>query len=720
MPLTQKNRLLNLSTVLGPDALLLTSFSGNEEMSQLFSYQLELLSESSTLEPQQIVGTPIGWSIELADDSRRHWHGYVSQLSRGDVGESDRRSYRVKVVPWFWFLTQTSDCKIFQEMTVPAIIDEVLGEYGFAEYTTDFQLDHKEWEYCVQYRETDFNFLSRLMEQEGITYYFRHSDGKHEMVITDHKDAYYDLPESTVDLPASTSPVAVTDHLTSWERRFKYVPGKYTQRDYNFKTPSTDLTTESKTIVDLPSIEDFEVYDYPGEYTEPPVGSDETKLRIEAEETRFENVSASSLCKTFQVGGRFSVGEHIDSSEEGAEVVITSIHHAGSESMSYETGANYGFDYRNSFNCIPSNCVYRPKRRTPKPVINGVQTAVVTGPSGEEIYCDEYGRVKVQFHWDRIGEYNDKSSCWIRTAHNVAGAQWGFVALPRIGQEVVVNFLEGDPDRPLIVAGVYNAEQMPHYSLPDEKTKTYIKTNSSKGGEGFNEIMFEDLNDEERLFLHAQKNMDTRVLNDSKSRILNDRHQIIGQEEDGNKVGDQRERVYQDKHLNVKRHQVEHIEGDHQMMVGNGEADSGGNLHLVLEKNKLESVGGDKHLSVTGNHAEDIGGDLGTSVGGNYNIKAGGNIAQEAGAMGEVHIKAGMKVVIEAGMQLSLVGPGGFIDIGPAGISIQGLLVNINSGGSPASGGGCSPASPDQPEEAAPAEPLQAHDSTTGHKSAPD
>lgn len=720
MALTQKNRLLNLTTVLGPDVLLLSSFSGTEEMSQLFSYQLEMISDNSTIEPKQLVGTPIGWSILMADGTRRHWHGYVSQLTRGDVGESGRRNYRVEVVPWLWFLTQTSDCKIFQETTVPEIIDEVLGEFDIAKYKVDFQLEHKNWEYCVQYRETDFNFLSRLMEQEGITYFFKHSENEHELVITDHKDAYYDLPESSVDLPASTSDVAVDDHLTSWERQFRYCSGKYTQRDYNFKTPSNDLTSESKTIVDLPAIEKYELYDYPGEYTESPEGSNETKLRMEEEESQYELIQASSSCKSFQAGGRFQVGRHIDSSEEGAEVVIAKIHHAGSETMGYETGASYGFDYRNSFTCIPSSSVFRPARKTPKPIVNGIQTAVVTGPPGEEIFCDEYGRVKVQFHWDRIGQFDDKSSCWIRTAHYVAGAQWGFVALPRIGQEVVVNFLEGDPDRPLIVAGVYNAEQMPHYSLPDEKTKTYIKTNSSKGGEGFNELMFEDLQGEERLFLHAQKNMDTRVLNDSKSRIFGNRHQIIGWEKDGDKGGDQRERVYEDKHLNVKRHQVEHIEGDYQMMVGNGEADSGGNLHLVMEKNKLESIGGDKNLSVTGNHAESIGGDVGTSVGGNCHIKAGGNIAQEAGAAGEIHIKAGMKVIIEAGAEVTLKGPGGFIDINAVGVFIQGNMVMINSGGAAGSGSGCSPASPDEPEQAAPAEPLLAHNSTTGHKSSPD
>lgn len=711
MALTQQNRSLNLTTVLGPEELLLASFVGDETMGELFSYQLKLISDDDSIEPQQLVGTPIGWSILRGDDSRRHWHGYVCELVKGDVHDSGRRDYRVQVVPWLWFLTRTTDCKIFQELTVPDIIEEVLGEFDFADYRTDFQLEHKEWEYCVQYRESDFTFLARLMEQEGITFFFRHEQDRHELVITDHKDTYYELPESEVDLPSVTSGVAIADHLTSWQRRYRFRSGKYTQRDYNFKTPSNDLTTESKTIVELPGIEAFELYDYPGEYAETPAGNNDTKLRMEEQETRYEVVDATSLCKTFQAGGRFKVGQHMDSAESGAEVVITSIHHEGSESMSYETGAEYGVDYQNAFTCIPADCVFRTECKTAKPVIVGIQTAVVTGPAGEEIYCDEYGRVKVQFHWDRLGHFDDHSSCWIRTAHNVAGAQWGFMALPRIGQEVVISFLEGDPDRPLIVAGVYNADQMPHYSLPDEKTKTYIKTNSSKSGEGFNEMMFEDLKDEERVFVHAQKNMDTRVLNDSKERILGNRHQIIG----AKNAGDQIERVHGDKNLHVKGKQIEHIEGDHQLMIGGGD---GGNLHLVIDKDKLESVGGSKHLSVAADHLESIGGNHDTDVAENWQTNVGMKIAQEAGM--EIHLKAGLKVVVESGLQLSLVGPGGFVDIGPAGVTIQGMMVNINSGGAAGVGSGCNPKAPEIPEKAVPAEPAEAHDSKTGHKSAPD
>jgi type VI secretion system secreted protein VgrG len=384
--------------------------------------------------------------------------------------------------------------------------------------------------------------------------------------------------------------------------------------------------------------------------------------------------------------------------------------------------------------------------------VSGIQTAVVVGPKGEEIYTDKYGRVKVQFHWDREGKKDESSSCWIRVAHNMAGRRWGFLSIPRIGQEVVVDFLEGDPDRPLIVGSVYNADQMPHYELPANKTRSYIKSNSSKGGDGFNELHFEDQAGKERVFLHAQHDMDVRVRNDSKERIYGHRHQIIGWEKDGKKGGDQREKVWQDKHLKVKRHQAEHIEGNYALMVGNGEAESGGKVDVVVEKQALmkigqeglnvkidgdvkQKIGGVQSVTVDGGRKEKLA-SLSVDVAAEHNEKNGGhsltvgkdqhvkvsmNHALEAGK--DIHIKAGMNLVIEAGMQLTLKVGGNFVSITPAGVDIQGILVNINSGGSAGSGSGAKPVSPEAPdepdeaEEAQPTEPAQAHSEKTGAKS---
>jgi type VI secretion system secreted protein VgrG len=721
MALSQATRFLQFHSPLGDDVLLLTGFRGREEISRLFRFDLELISDDAGINAPAIVGKNVSFSVADDDDQRRFFNGHVSRFVAGDEDVHGRRYYRAEVVPWLWFLTRTSDLRIFQHQTVPQIIETIFGDLGFSDYELNLSGHHPEREYCVQYRETDFNFVSRLMEEEGIFYFFRHENGKHTLVLADSTSVYAACDDGEVDFPHDFAGIAITDHLTSWEHRFEFRTGKWAQQDYNFETPSTSLMTNAGSVMPIDDASKYEVYDYPGLYGQTSDGKPLTENRMEEDEVDYDVVAASSTCRSFSPGLTFTVGRHRSSVEEGKSFLITSIHHVAEEPLAYETGSG-GSDqtYTNSFLCIPDAVIFRPARLTPKPVVQGIQTAVVVGPGGQEIYCDKYGRVKVQFHWDREGRKDENSSCWIRTAHNVAGKQWGFQAVPRIGQEVVVDFLEGDPDRPLIVGSVYNAEQMPHYTLPDHQTRTYIKTNSSLGGDGYNELMFEDKNDDERVYIHAQKNMDTRVRNDSKSRIFGNRHQIIGWEKDGNKGGDQRERVYQDKHLNIKRNHVEHIEGHMQLRIGHGEADDGGNLDIVLEQNRKEKVGGDSHLIIDGDHSEKVGGDYSQEIGGDLAQKVGGNVAAEAGSMGDIHLKAGMNVVIEAGMQLTLKGPGGFITIDPAGVTVQGMLVKINSGGSAGSGKGCSPKSPQDPEEAQPADPAMAFDSKTGFKSAPD
>lgn len=711
--------------------LRLVAFSGREEMSRLFSYSLSMVSSKETIEAKDIVGKQATVSILLADGkTKRYISGFINRFSV-DFADEGGTTYQAELVPQIWFLTQTSDCRIFQEMTVPEIIAKILDDQGITNVDPGgLKADYRKLEYSVQFRETDFNFISRLMEQEGIFYYFKHEDGKDTLMLCDSVDAYHDLPENKVAFPThKLSSQVKEDHVNDWRHDYEFTSGKWAQTDYNFKTPSTNLMKQETTLVPIPDAKKYELYDYPGEYIDSGEGKQQTKTRIEEEEVAFDQASGASTCRTFCVAGKFQFDKLIPPGEKGKTYTIVSISHQAREAGGYASGGESGgTEYSNSFSCISASVPFRTARLTPKPVA-AIQSAVVTGPKGEEIYCDEYGRVKVQFHWDREVDNSkmaglstekrkrDDSSCWIRTSHSVAGKKWGFMAIPRIGQEVIVDFLNGDPDRPIIIGSVYNQEQMPHYKLPDEKTKTYIKTSSSKDGKGHNELMFEDKADEERVYVHAQKDMDVRVRNDSKTRIYGNRHQIIGWEKDGEKGGDQREMVYQDKHLNIKRNQSEHIEGNMQLQVGGGEADNGGKMDIVIEKDRAEKVGGDSHLVVEGSHAEDVGGDFSATVGGNLNCKVGGNIAHEAGGMGEVHIKAGMKVIIEAGMQLSLVGPGGFIDIGPTGISIQGTLVNINSGGSAGSGGGCSPAAAQEAEPAEPTQPDMAHTSNPGTKS---
>ena len=526
--LKQSERLLSLVTPLGPDVLLLTAFTGREEMSRLFRYSLELISDDPAIAAADIVGQNVTWAIKLKDESPRFFNGFVSRFAAGDE-EHGRRNYRAEVVPWLWFLTRTADCRIFQQKTVKEIVEQVFGDLGFSDFeTSQVKGSHPRREYCVQYRETDFHFVSRLMEEEGIFYFFKHEEGKHTLVLGDQKGAYVDCAEQEVDYPADFGSRAVEDFLTSWEHRYEFRSGKWAQTDYNFETPSTSLMTSVKSIVPLPGMEKYEVYDYPGEYGKKSDGEALSKLRMEQEEAGCDVVDGTSLCKSFTPGGKFKVREHRASSEEGKSYVITAIEHRAVEPTSYETGARPRgeWDYSNRFTCIPDAVVFRPERCTPRPAVQGLQTAVVTGPPGEEIYPDKYGRVKVQFHWDREGKKDENSSCWVRVSQTHSGKGFGAINIPRIGEEVIVAFLEGDPDQPIIVGRVYHAENMPPYPLPGSKTISGMKSKTYKGA-GYNEMIMDDTTGKELIRVHAQYDMSTTVEHDQTLLVRNDRSNTV-------------------------------------------------------------------------------------------------------------------------------------------------------------------------------------------------
>jgi type VI secretion system secreted protein VgrG len=726
MAFKQANRLLNLDTPLGADVLDITAFSGHEEMSRLFKFQLELFSAKNSITADQIVGKNVTFSVKLPDDSHRNFNGFVSRFMAGDEDHLGRRYYRAEVVPWLWFLTLSADCRIFQNMPVPNIIEQVFKDRGFS---GNFEKNHVKGshpprEYCVQYHETDFNFVSRLMEEEGIFYFFKHENGKHTLILSDQKDAYFNCKENEVDYLRTEGSRDIKDHLTAWEHRYEFQTGKWAQTDYHYRdqparteqTPAKLLMTNKETKVNIPDFKKYEIYDFPGKYDSKGQGNSLTNIRMEETEATYDTVDAASKCRSFTVGGKFKVKDHRSPSEMGKSYVITSIQHTATEPGGYETGELFGEDYFNSFTCIPDSVTFRPARITPKPTIVGSQTAVVTGPGGEEIWPDMFGRVKVQFYWDRVGKRDEKTSCFVRCAQSSAGNGWGSMFIPRIGQEVVVSYLDGDPDRPLITGVVYNGEQMPAYNLPGEKTKSYIKTNTSKGGEGYNELRFEDKKDSEQIFIHGQKDIDVRILNDSRENIGHDRHQTIGGEKDGQKVGDQIELIYRDKQLKVNRNRVEHIGGNMQLRVG-GIDGGAGDQDICIDGTKKELIGKERHLQVKKDRLTKIGGGDSLSVGGDLQEKVGQNYALDAGQA--VHIKAGMSMVLEAGMQLSLKVGGNFIDISPAGVSIQGTMVLINSGGAPGAGAGANPASPNDPQKADPTAPKAADDSKTGKKSTP-
>ena len=535
---TQEGRPIAVETPLGKDKLLLESVSGTEEMSRLFRFDLDLLSPEDTIDPKQIVGKQVSFRINRADGSPRWFSGWVSRLTW--IGRDERLTrWRAEVVPSLWFLTRTSDCKAWAEKKkIPEIIEEVLGDHSRVTFEKSLQGSYTAWEYCVQYRETDFNFVSRLLEQEGIAYHFTHAQGKLTVVLADSPSAYTDCGDAKVEFVDDFADPSKPGQLFSWQRDWSFKTGKFAQRDYNYETSTTDLLAKQNGKAEYEGASDLEIFDYPGEYEKKADGDADTKLRIEEEEAAASVAQGSSSCRTFSPGFTFKA-------PDGKKYLLTSVSHSASIRGAYESDGNTAtFDYHNSFSCIPADVPFRPARITPKPIVSGAQTAVVVGKSGEEIDTDEFGRIKVQFHWDRHGSKDEKSSCWVRVAQAMAGTGWGGQFIPRIGQEVVVSYLEGDPDQPLITGMVYNDQHKHPFSLPDNKTQSGFRSRSTKqaGDANFNELRFEDKKGSEEIYFHAEKdfkrvveNNDVLEVGSSKKKdgdrtitVFNDQKETIG------------------------------------------------------------------------------------------------------------------------------------------------------------------------------------------------
>lgn len=479
MPFKNENRELKLTTVLGQDVLELVRFRGEEGLSQLSVFQLDMISRNTSISAEELIGTPVTVSLKLDTGGVRHFNGYIHSFSAIDENDRGTRSYRARVVPWLWFLTQTTDCRVFQEKSVLEIIEAVFKDLGFADYTTNRVMGgnaERKRNFCVQYRESDFHFVSRLMEEEGIFYFFEHRDGKHTLHLADSIVAYKECEEAKVDyLTNEQGSRQAVPHINSWEHTYQFRPGAWAHKDYNFKNPHQPLLATETTLMKFKKVKDFEIFDFPGEYRAQDYAQDLARIRMEELEVDHDIVLGTSLCKTFSPGLTFKIGLHRSKNEVGKSYVVQRITHIA-EQPDYETSGNgFAVVYSNEFQCIPSTMVFRPPRITPKPIISGCQTAVVTGPPGETIYTDEYERVKVQFFWDRHGKKDEKSSCWIRVSQEWAGDGWGMVHIPHVGQEVVLLFQDGDPDQPIIIGRLFNAAQKVAGRLPAEKTQSIIR-----------------------------------------------------------------------------------------------------------------------------------------------------------------------------------------------------------------------------------------------------
>ncbi len=721
MAYTQDKRLIAIDTPLGKDVLLLRSFRGNEGISQLFHFTLELLSENHSIAFKDIIGKQVTVSLLAPGEKTRYWNGFISRFAC--VGSDNRFSYyRAEMVPWLWFLTRTADCRIFQEMTTPEIVEAIFRIHGFQSFRRDEHGSFPTREYCVQYRETAFNFVSRLMEESGIFYFFEHDKTSHTLVMSNYPQVHKDCPfQHEVRFNYSFGGLLLKeDSVTTWNSEQELRPGKYAMTDFNFQTPNTSLMAKADTIDAIGGNTNYEIYDYPGPHTKKAEGEDLVKIRIQEEEAVHHLVSGSGNCRTFASGYKFNVTEHSRKDMTG-QYVLTEVTHSASVGESYAgSGDSSGEIYRNNFVCIPFEVPFRPQRVTPKPIVQGPQTAIVKGKKGEEIWTDKYGRVKVRFHWDRLesirkGDHDEpikdeERSCWIRSSQPWAGKNWGAINIPRIGQEVIVEFLEGDPDRPLITGRVYNDEQMPPYKLADNQTRTTFMTRSTKGGgaSNYNELRFEDKKGDEQIFMNAEKDMDLRVEKESREFVGANRHMIVKssqfEEVDGDKQSQVKgkfiEKITGDTSIHIEAKQMEKVDSDQSITIGG---------------NRKEQVTNNESITIGQSRKEDVGANESITIGQSRNTKIGAN--DVLSATQAVYITGGMNVVIQAGMQLSLVGPGGFIDIGPAGVSIQGTMVLINSGGAPGSAQSASPSSPDSPDSPAdPKDPDTADDGTKGGK----
>ncbi len=532
-------RLLELEpTGLFGEEAILTSLTGREELSRPFDFVLTIASPLENIKPEDVIGQPIAVRINREDDEPRYVHGYINSFAAGNMVDSNSeltvfRMYRVRIVPWLWFMSRAARCFVYlpekAEKTLQNVLDEIVKRvksYGHINPDLDASgakvLASRSLEHCVQYRETDFNFLSRTLEKYGIYYYFKFESNKHTMVLSDQLD-YPNAPEAEVKY-SLTNDTKEEDRITSWEHAYEFVTGKWEQTDYDFINPSTDLkvTATKHGAISLPNNSDYEYYDYPGEYVKRNDGESEAVARLEAEEARFNTVNGTSECKTFSPGYCFKLIEHLNcKSEKGKEYLITSVSHSASQPGPFTAQSDEAV-YSNAFTCMPKDSQFRPDRVTPQPLLSSVQTAVVVGPPGEEIYTDEYGRVKVQFHWDREGKRDENTSCWVRVTQVHAGKGFGGIDIPRIGEEVVVSFLEGDPDRPLITGRVYHKESMPPFGLPGSKTVSGIKTKTYKG-KGYNELSMDDSPGKEKINIHAQYDMATTVEHDDTQTVHNNR-----------------------------------------------------------------------------------------------------------------------------------------------------------------------------------------------------
>lgn len=615
------------------EAFVVVGFTLHEQFSSPFALELEVASANSSVAFRSILDNTATLTIWRDTEVQRVVNGIVTSVEQGDAGLHQTR-YRFSIRPSLWRAGLGRFSRIFQQKSFLEILETLLKENRIADYAHALRYPHPEREFCVQYNESDLDFINRLAAEEGIYYFFEHEDGQHTLVFSDDCAALNDGPTLPYYPDQQTTTALDEPCVTTFKRRESLRLSEVRLKDYTFKDPmwKAEFGDEARDI-EHQSGKYFH-YDYPGRFKTPEIGKSFARWRMQALRNDAHQGEGASNCPALQPGVRFTLDNH-PLAALNKRWQITQASHSGLQPQALESNVGgTGTTVTSQFAFIPHDQTWRPLPQ-PKPRIDGAQIAIVTGPDSEEIFCDEYGRVKVRFLWDRSGRTDDSSSCWIRVSHPWAGPRWGMSAVPRIGHEVIVEFLNGDPDQPVIIGRTYHANNPPPGKLPGTKTQMSIRSQTHKG-EGFNELRFEDEKGQEDLYLHAQRNMTTEVLHDSAERIEHDENRRIG--------NDRRQQIVHNDFLQVDGEKRDRIEADYSLTVNN-----------------------DFHINATNALLTEVG--------------------------QEIHLKSGTKIVIETGTEITLKAGSSFIKIDPGGVTI-GPMLNVGSG-SPGSGRGWGGRMPD-------------------------
>ena len=641
----------------GDKDLRVVRFTASERLSGLYEVHVELAGPEMDL--SGMVDTNM--TLEIAGlETPRFMSGICASFEY--VGHTrDFQLYEARIVPWLWRLQHRRNSRIFQEMATPDIVKKVLTDAGLA--STGFRLDlvdtYTPRNYCVQYQEDDLAFLSRLLEEDGIFYFFEHDKDGHTLVLSDHAGGHPPIPgESTLWFMPPGGEVNEREDIHTFRFGEQIRPGGVTLRDFNIHKPSESMEVQKQGKRHT----DLDVYTYPGDYQDPGRGASHqgqtiAQIRLDAQQASRRSGTATSDSPRLTAGHTFTLQGHTRQDLDTEYRVIT-VHHVGDQPQALDQDATGSFSYSNSFTVTELAVPHRPARITPRPSMRGLQSATVVGPEGEEVFTDEHGRVKVQFHWDRAAPFNDTSSCWVRVSQLWAGNGWGAMFIPRIGHEVLVDFIEGDPDRPVVTGRVYTGDNKPPYALPDEKTKSTIKSDSSIGGGGFNELRFEDNKGSEQIFLHAQKDHDEKILNNHTEDVGANETITIGANQDTT--------IGADKTMHVKGNFTETVDGtETRKVTGAVDETFSASETRNISADQSETIGGSVTRTITGSVTETISGSVTQTITGSSTQTITGGVTMTTPATWDVTAVGGITMTAAGGMKF--IAPGGFTVLAPGG-----------------------------------------------------